>query len=82
MECSCKFQNPEGIKFCGKCGKNLERECSKCRYMNPSNFQFCGKCGSSIIEGFDTAKDAPPTESERKHVTILFSDLCFPQLHH
>jgi predicted ATPase/class 3 adenylate cyclase len=50
MECpKCKFQNPEGIKFCGKCGKKLEKECSKCRYINPPNFKFCGECGQSLI---------------------------------
>ena len=31
MRCTqCSTDNPEGAKFCGKCGARLERVCPKC----------------------------------------------------
>lgn len=94
MEClKCKFQNPEGIKFCGGCGAKLEKFCPSCHSSNPPEFKFCGECGAKLessVEIFDTAKepgdkflqptgrirsgDVAPIGSERKHVTVLFSD--------
>jgi class 3 adenylate cyclase/tetratricopeptide (TPR) repeat protein len=46
MDCfKCKFQNPEGIKFCGECGNKLEQICPECDSLNPPRFKFCGECG-------------------------------------
>ena len=31
MHCpKCRFENPEGMKFCGGCGGKLEKTCPKC----------------------------------------------------
>jgi class 3 adenylate cyclase/tetratricopeptide (TPR) repeat protein len=50
MKCQkCKFENPEGIKFCGECGAKLERVCPNCKSSSPPNFKFCGECGHSFI---------------------------------
>lgn len=49
MQCPlCQFDNPEGMKFCGKCGGKLERSCPKCRFKNPLEFRFCGRCGHPL----------------------------------
>jgi class 3 adenylate cyclase/tetratricopeptide (TPR) repeat protein len=55
MECpKCRFENPEGIKFCGECGGKLEIRCSKCNSSNPPQFKFCGECGNALTQA------APP----------------------
>lgn len=49
MECpSCRFENPEGMKFCGECGAKLELICSKCGTSHPPHFNFCGECGREL----------------------------------
>ncbi len=83
MQCpKCQFENPDGKKFCGGCGTKLESICLSCQSSNPPNFQFCGECGANL-QPTQSQSDAKPeltktkgvTESERKHVTALFSDL-------
>ena len=50
MKCpQCAFENPEGLKFCGECGSQLERICSQCQAVNPPQFKFCGECGAALI---------------------------------
>jgi len=77
MKCpKCQFENPEGKKFCGECGARLEVLCPHCRSLNPPDFKFCGECGHKLEEAAEPAKPiAPVTDSERKHVTVLFSDM-------
>jgi class 3 adenylate cyclase/tetratricopeptide (TPR) repeat protein len=59
MECSkCGFKNPEGRKFCGRCGTKIERICPNCQSPNPPDFQFCGDCGHNLTQPFT----APPKE--------------------
>ncbi len=49
MKCSkCRFENPDEMQFCGKCGATLERICPKCQFQNPPDFIFCGKCGHNL----------------------------------
>ena len=95
MKCpKCKYENPEGTKFCGECGTKLERICPSCNLPNPPQFKFCGECGYNLIPAKEISEEKPGTESlrarpsttksyidvvpikgERKHVTVLFSDL-------
>jgi class 3 adenylate cyclase len=76
MKCpKCQFENPESVKLCGECGAELEKICPKCNYSNPPRFKFCGECGHNLTETAEKEKKAPAVESERKHVTVLFSDL-------
>ncbi len=51
-------------------------KCPQCYFDNLADFRFCGQCGSEL--GDLKPGDGLSTESwaERKHVTILFSDLC------
>jgi len=90
MRCTkCEFENPAGMKFCGKCRTALGLTCPNCSFDNPSGFDFCGECGAALAATAAAAKpsapairvaaerqDAPtPTEGERKTVTALFADI-------
>jgi class 3 adenylate cyclase/tetratricopeptide (TPR) repeat protein len=49
MKCpSCRFENPEGMKFCGECGSKLELKCPNCGFGNALIFKFCGECGHKL----------------------------------
>ena len=50
-------------------------ECPKCQFVNPEDFQFCGKCGHRFFEPPEIERTLTAAEGERKHVTVLFSDL-------
>ncbi len=79
MQClNCGFDNPTGMKFCGECGAALKNICSQCGFENPLNFKFCGQCGAALPA--DRPSTPPPVayqalEAERRHITVLFSDL-------
>jgi len=76
MKClKCKSENPEGTEFCRACGATLEKVCLKCHFSNPRQFRFCGDCGHKLNEAVETEKAIPASEAERKHATVLFSDL-------
>ncbi len=75
MKCpKCAFENPEGASFCNKCGNRLLIECSECGQINPTGSEFCNRCGHKIGEE-EKEKTPREPEGERKHVTVLFSDL-------
>jgi class 3 adenylate cyclase/tetratricopeptide (TPR) repeat protein len=64
MKCPhCQFENPEGMKFCGKCGAKLERICPKCGSSNPPHFKFCGECGHDLTKPTET----PPVDYQKPH---------------
>jgi class 3 adenylate cyclase len=76
MKCpKCQFENEEGSKFCLECGERLEVKCAQCGKTLPLSAKFCNECGQRLGEVPETEKKVPETESERKHVTVLFSDL-------
>ena len=76
MKCpKCEYENPEGKNFCGQCGAKMERICPDCNASNPPQFKFCGECGHNLTEQTETEKKALAFDSERKHATVLFSDL-------
>ena len=77
MKCpECYSDIPEGMKFCGRCGRALEIVCTHCKGVNPPHFKFCGECGQPLAT-FSTIQqhEMSVSEGERKHVTVLFSDL-------
>jgi class 3 adenylate cyclase/tetratricopeptide (TPR) repeat protein len=56
MKCpECRFDNADGMNFCGKCGTKLERFCPQCNFGNPAEYEFCGKCGYSLCAPSDSA---------------------------
>lgn len=48
--------------------------CPECHFPNPSPFRFCGACGKPLDEQRDP-RTIPDPEGERRHVTVLFTDL-------
>ena len=76
MKCpKCQFENREGAKFCLKCGEKLELNCPQCGKELPPLAEFCDECGQRLEEVVEAEKAAPELEGERKHVTVLFSDM-------
>jgi class 3 adenylate cyclase len=84
MRCGgCGFENPEGMKFCGRCTNPLALICPKCRFENPPGFKFCGQCteplSASEVKAAPSIRmsEAPyvGVEGERKTVTALFADI-------
>jgi class 3 adenylate cyclase/tetratricopeptide (TPR) repeat protein len=87
----CHTDNPEAAKFCIECASPLEIKCSHCGATNPAKAKFCMECAhnlqsppatqpASIVEASvaDTGNRTQAhqfVEGERKHVTVLFSDL-------
>jgi class 3 adenylate cyclase/tetratricopeptide (TPR) repeat protein len=76
MKCpDCHTENSAFRKFCRECGAILALVCPKCGTENLSEDKFCGKCGQKLdLDATSNSKD-PASEGERKHVTVLFSDL-------
>jgi len=76
MKCpKCKFENREKAKFCKECGTNLKLACSGCGAVYEIGSNFCDACGLRLFQEKQTADTEPSVEGERKHVTVLFSDL-------
>lgn len=49
MQCpKCRFDNPEGAKFCNECGGRLELACPSCTKINSSRSKFCNECGHPL----------------------------------
>ncbi|HNT75753.1 MAG TPA: adenylate/guanylate cyclase domain-containing protein [Anaerolineae bacterium] len=55
---ACRFENPDGFAFCGKCGAKLSVTCPHCGADLPPGFAFCGKCGARIAPP-EAAPSAP-----------------------
>jgi class 3 adenylate cyclase/tetratricopeptide (TPR) repeat protein len=49
MKCpKCKFENPDGLKFCNECGQKLTILCPSCQLVNQPGSKFCGECGHDL----------------------------------
>jgi class 3 adenylate cyclase/tetratricopeptide (TPR) repeat protein len=77
MECqACGFDNAEESRFCLECGNRLEASCPACGKTLPPAAKFCNSCGAKIEKGgLRPGPRRQGQEPERKHVTVLFSDL-------
>jgi hypothetical protein len=76
MKCfKCQFENPEGKKFCQECGSKLILICPQCKAENLPPGKFCGDCGQRLEEHPPKEESISPSDSERKYVTVLFSDM-------
>jgi len=76
MDCQkCQTKNSEENKFCRECGAKLLSACPQCGAEVFPSDKFCGKCGQELSKSIETEGRIPAVDSERKHVTILFSDL-------
>jgi len=69
MKCQkCKFENPDGMQFCGKCGSKLELICPQCHFSNPSDFFFCGKCGNNLHLTCEASIEEPAFEEKLQKI--------------
>jgi hypothetical protein len=76
MKCpKCQTENREENKFCRECAAKLFLTCPQCDAEFPLGDKLCGKCGQDLRETSEAKKVLPEAEGERKHVTVLFSDL-------
>jgi class 3 adenylate cyclase/tetratricopeptide (TPR) repeat protein len=76
MKCpKCKFDNKQEARFCKKCGTKLELACPSCGHPYEEDSLFCEQCGQRLEEVVAAEREVPEAEGERKHVTVLFSDL-------
>src|SRR5260370_461339 len=77
MRCTkCEFENPAGVKFCGKCRAVLGVTCTNCSFENPPGFDFCGQCAAALQEdtGIAKAKRAPAKPAVALRVVAEPSD--------
>ena len=86
---TCGAENKAGRRFCGRCGAPFARICAVCGSPNESDESYCGGCGSLLdsvsggtvsafepsIGGSATLAAVRSPAAERRHVTVLFSDL-------
>jgi class 3 adenylate cyclase len=76
MNCPrCHTENPEVNKFCRQCGAELQNLCSSCGSAVFAEDKFCGRCGLKLGPSWESGKTGLETKSERKHITVLFTDL-------
>ncbi|MBW2433330.1 MAG: zinc ribbon domain-containing protein, partial [Deltaproteobacteria bacterium] len=76
MKCpKCHIENPDDNKFCRECGAALLLACDGCGHELQAGDRFCGQCGRKVVEEAKEETTRLATEGERKHVTVLFSDL-------
>jgi class 3 adenylate cyclase/tetratricopeptide (TPR) repeat protein len=76
MKCpKCQFDNKEEAKFCKKCGTKLELACPSCGHPYEEDSIFCEQCGQRLGGVVAAEREVSEAEGERKHVTVLFSDL-------
>jgi class 3 adenylate cyclase len=71
----CELENREGARFCKECGYKLELVCPKCAAAYTPGSKFCDECGHKLVAEEEVTTQEPVSEGERKHVTVLFSDL-------
>jgi class 3 adenylate cyclase len=76
MHCpTCRFDNRESAKYCLRCGQKLEFKCLRCNRPLPFQANFCDDCGQPLEKPFSVTNSLLPKDSERKYITVLFSDM-------
>ena len=75
MRCAkCGFENPAGMKFCGKCRTALGMICPDCSFENPPGFDFCGQCAAALQGGAATARGKTPATKPPATVRVVAED--------
>ncbi|MGH2871758.1 MAG: AAA family ATPase, partial [Solirubrobacteraceae bacterium] len=76
---SCEAVNPEGRKFCTRCGARLALSCAACGATHGPEDRFCGECGAQLAGSAQAVAAGPPAEAisepELRFVSVLFVDL-------
>ena len=76
MECpECQSYNSDKAKFCKACGVQLHHICPSCATHCDADSCFCEECGHDLKIEKKIIETTPDPDSERKYVTVMFSDL-------
>src|SRR6266851_6886667 len=78
MRCpKCGTDNVGGSRFCNQCATPLCKPCPKCAHENISEAKFCAQCAAPLDGSPAPARAEARKEltGERRHLTVLFSDL-------
>jgi len=68
MKCpECGTENPEGAKFCMRCGGRLPVLCAQCGTALPAEAMFCVECGAQV----GTPPTAGPSEAAVRALDLL-----------
>ena len=72
MPCArCDADNPAGARFCSACGAPLQAACPSCGAALQDGQRFCNGCGLELAVALPATVDP----GERRHATVMFSDL-------
>ena len=72
---TCGFENPEGMKFCGKCATVLVTSCPSCGSESPPGFKFCGSCGSPLTEAIPPSRRGPDISGRAAQDAVAAEDM-------
>jgi len=76
MKCpECSFENRSDANFCSECGKHFLMTCLDCGSGNRGGSKFCDECGHQLLRNKKKDRHGSLLKSERKNVTVLFSDM-------
>ncbi len=76
MHCqTCQFDNRKSAKYCLRCGQKIEFKCPRCNRPLPFQANFCDDCGHKLEKPLTAPDSLLPKDSERKYITVLFSDM-------
>ena len=79
MRCSkCGFDNPAGMRICGKCRTALALTCPNCSFENPPGFDFCGQCAAGLNGDGGIAKAAAAASKPAATVRFVAEEPCRP----
>ena len=76
MNCAkCGYEMADGSTACVQCGAMLVLACPACGHINASDNRVCAECGHSLDTEVEEITSSASVKGERRHVTVLFSDL-------
>ncbi len=66
MKCrKCRFENPASMKFCRKCGTELELACPNCSASYSLHLEFCGACWHNLGSPTETTSPKDLSSDEK-----------------
>ena len=69
MTCArCGSADPQGTRFCTKCGARLARTCAHCHAELPGGAAFCGQCGQAVPAADLATRLEPPGSYTPRHL--------------
>ncbi|HYF07204.1 MAG TPA: adenylate/guanylate cyclase domain-containing protein, partial [Acetobacteraceae bacterium] len=71
----CRQPSRAGALFCGHCGEQIRLACQACGAALEADEAYCGSSGTRAPI-HTPVREPPAARGERKHLTVLFADLC------